>query len=133
MATGLSIPIRVSSGGGFLKESGDLHASSILRTALGDCDNGNPFQQDIGLGVDMIFDQAVPTARPRILSRLVRLFNLFEQQKRFKLKTNTLRWVEGTNGDMTLEFKYVNLESDEENLFKRDILIRDNGSNTGQV
>ena len=133
MATGLAIPIRLSNSGGFLTESGDKHASSILRAALGDDDNRNPFQQNIGLGVSMVFDIADAGARPNILNRLVRLFNVFEQQKRFKLRRNTIRWVEGTNGDMTMTFKYVNLESDEEAVFRESARNIDGGTNPGEV
>lgn len=134
MAKGLAVPIRLSSGGGMLVEEGDAHARKIIQLGLGDGDSDNPFQQNENLGLDMIFDLADPISRPRIVVKLKQIFAKWEELKRFKLRENTLRWTKGeVQGEEVLEFKYINLESDEEKDYRRSFLASSGGESTGTV
>lgn len=97
---------------------GDANDEKILGLALGDDDSENAFEQGIGLGVGMVFDLNDGITRPRILSRMRLIFRRFEQLKRYKMRESTIKWLE-SEGELVLEFKYVNLESDEEKVFRR--------------
>ena len=82
--------------------------------------NENAFQQDIALGDDMVFDLSDPAVKARILRRLYRIFEDFVRLKRYKLKRDTVKFTEDSlNQVLNLEFKYINLESDEERAFSR--------------
>jgi len=113
MARGLKVPVGVDATGGTAWVSGEENDRKTIFTALGDCDSENAFQQELGLGVDMIFDPLDETVRARILRRLKDIFRIFEEADRYKLLPETISWTEG-DGELTLEFKYLNLETDEE-------------------
>jgi hypothetical protein len=114
MATGLKVPIGVNSIGGAALVNGDDNDIKIIKLALTNDDNENAFQQNIGLGEEMIFDLNDPTTRPKIISKLRRIFDKFEANNRFKLLYNTIKWEESSDdGELSLTFKYLNIESDE--------------------
>lgn len=119
MPTGLKVPIYVNKKGGLSLVSGDENDKKIISLSLGDDDNENAFQQNIGLGVGMIFSIADELSRPKIMRRLTEVFRKFESQKRYLLKTNTIKWQKDQNQQLVLEFKYINLESDEEKIFRQ--------------
>lgn len=117
---GLKLPVGVGSNGGASMLDGDENDFKIITIALGSSENENAFQQDITLGEDMVFDLSDQTIRARILVRLYDIFNIFKTKKRFFLKKETIRWEENSrNQELIMTFKYVNLESDEEILFRR--------------
>lgn len=120
MPTGLRIPVGVDPGGGAALVSGDANDAKTIRAALGSDDNENAFQQGIGLGDGMIFDIADGKTRNVIERRVIDIFRRFEAQKRYILRRGTINWVEDS-AEQTFEmsFKYVNLESDEEQLFRQ--------------
>ena len=97
---------------------GEDNNKQIIMTALSDCDNEHAFQQDLGLGADMIFDISDPAERARILRKVTAIFDRFEAQHRFRLLTDTIRWSVA-EGDLTLEFMYHDIESDEDKPFAR--------------
>jgi hypothetical protein len=98
---------------------GDDNDHKIISLALGSDDNENAFQQDIGLGESMIFDVSDPQLRGRIVAKIRNIFRRFEAQKRYRLLGETMRWAPGEPGELILEFKYINLESDEPKTFSR--------------
>lgn len=120
MPRGLALPVRVAPWGGVLLIEGDDNDSKIISLALGSDDNENAFQQDIGLGESMIFDVDDPQLRGRVVAKIRNIFRRFEAQKRYRMLGETLRWLPGAQqGEMILEFKYINLESDEPKTFSR--------------
>jgi len=118
MARGLQVPVGVDITGGTAWVSGEENDRKTIFTALGDCDSENAFQQELGLGIGMIFDPNDETVRARILRRLKNIFRIFEEADRYKLLTETILWS-SVEGELTLEFKYLNLETDEERSFTR--------------
>lgn len=115
MATGLQIPVGVDGTGGANLVSGDDNDRKIIGIALADDDNENAFQQDITLGSFMIFQVNDEVTDAAVLRRLRAIFRVFRQQSRFRLVDNTVTIKAGAEeGERELEFKYVNLESDEE-------------------
>jgi len=120
MAVGLYVPVGVSPGGGALLSDGEDNDRKIIFLALGSDDNENAFQQQIGLGNEMVFGVNDPQIRGTILTRIKRLFRQFEAQKRYRLVNRTLKWREDSaNQEMILEFEYLNLETDEIQTFQR--------------
>src|SRR5438445_220529 len=111
MATGFAIPPRANATGGVALSSGDEQDLSIIALALGADENDNSFQQDTGLGDEMIFDIADPLAEAVILGRLRRVFAMFQRLKRFKLLEETVRFTQ-LDGDTILSFKYLSMETD---------------------
>lgn len=120
MATGLRIPVGASPSGGAALVGGDDNDTKIIKTALSSDDSENAFQQDIGMGESMVFNLNDPVLRAKIRRRLVQIFANFQTQKRFKLLKNTIEWTEDSVAqELILEFKYLNLESDEEKPLRR--------------
>lgn len=127
MPTGLAVPVGVNSRGGAALVNGNENDAKIIKLALADVTNENAFQQGIGPGVDMIFDINDVTSRARIQSRVEAVFRRFEAQQRYKLVDETLSWS-SEGGEMTMEFKYVSLEADEERLFRQQYSGAGDGS-----
>jgi hypothetical protein len=115
---GLAIPFAVSSSGGLATVDSDAQDNKIISLALASDDNANAFQQNIGLGEDMVFDLADSQLRGKMIGRLRTIFTNFQRQKRYKLVESTVVWSD-SDGATTLEFKYFNIESDEERTFRR--------------
>jgi hypothetical protein len=124
MARGLAVPVGVTASGGSRTVEGDAQAEKIIALALADNDNTNAFQQNIGLGVRDVFDVANRGTRARVLARVVEIFAAFEKEKLFKLVRGSVAWKKGETGDQVLEFKYINLESDEVRAFSRTFTAR---------
>lgn len=120
MATGLKLPVGVDSSGGTAMVSGEENDRKTLWTSLSDCENEHAFQQDLGLGNFMIFGISNSKIRAKILRKLATIFGVFEADKRYRLKEESIEWekVEGT-GDLRLKFEYINLETEEVKSFQR--------------
>lgn len=112
MPKGLSLPVGVNKTGSAAMVDGEDNNYKIISIALSDCDNDHAFQQDIGLGADMIFSVNDPISTGKILSRIDAIFEKFEAQHRFKLLKDSIRWRQN-GGDLTMSFDYHDLESDE--------------------
>jgi inorganic pyrophosphatase len=120
MPTGLRIPIGATPSGGLALTDGEENDRKIIIAALGSDENENAFQQGIGLGADMIFDFSDVTVRARIIRKVVEIFRRFEAQKRYRLRQDAVNWAEDAeNQETILSFKYVNLEQDDERLFRQ--------------
>lgn len=121
MPKGLKIPMQANSSGGIATVEGDDNDAKIIKLYLSDGDNENAFQQEITLGVDMIFDILDPLMRARIKNRIERIFDRLKAEKRFDLLRNTFQWDESktSEGELILSFRYLNLESDEEKIYEQ--------------
>lgn len=129
MATGLAMPVGVGQDGGARLSEGDANDDKIIRLALGDDANENAFQQNIGVGADMVFGMADELLQSGIMRRVNEAFKRFEAQKRYALRRNTIRWSrDSSTQEMVLQFKYVALESDREQTFRESFSA--SGSNT---
>jgi hypothetical protein len=120
MARGLKIPVGVDSTGGTAMVSEEDNAKQTIMTALSDCENDHAYQQNVGIGASMVFDINDYFIRARIMRRVEAIFREFEAQNRFKLKRETVKWeAKSGEGALILEFKYFDIESDEEKTFAR--------------
>lgn len=119
MATGLAVPVRVGSNGGSVTVSGDEYARQTLYVGLSDHDNTNAFQQGTGLGEGMIFGLDNDSTKASVLRKLYAMFDIWETERLFRLMRETIKWS-SVDGELILEFKYVNLETDKiEDFHKR--------------
>lgn len=121
MATGLRIPVGVHAGGGAALETGDPQNNKVIKLALGDTDNENAFQQDISMDAFMIFAVDGPEIQSRVIRRVRRIFEDFRRVDRFKLVEGSITLDKGDDGELILEFKYINLESDEEKTYREKL------------
>lgn len=112
MTTGIALPVGVNTHGGVRLVMGDEQAQKIIGLALSDLDSDNAFQQGIGLGADLVFDPASPTFRAKVRQRLFNIFEEFERLKLFRLVRRSIRWTKAVEGEQTLEFAFINLETD---------------------
>jgi hypothetical protein len=119
MATGLAMPVGVGQDGGARLSEGDANDDKIIRLALGDDANEHAFQQNVGVGADMVFGISDELLQSQIMRRVNDVFRRFEAQKRYTLQRNTITWSQdsGTQ-ELILEFKYIALESDREQTFR---------------
>ena len=120
MARGLRIPVGPGPLGGLALVDGDVQASKVISLALGQLDNRNAFQQDIGLGSeDFVFNVQSAETRAAIRRRVVQVFADFEDRNLFRLVPNSIAFEEDSAAqELILELRYINLESDEEETFR---------------
>lgn len=112
MAKGLKIPVQVDNKGGSLVVEGDEYSRQVLFTGLAGHDNVNAFQQGTGLGEGMIFGLTDTSTRASVLRRLRELFDVWEAERLYRLMSETIRWSKDSQrGELILDFKYVNLET----------------------
>lgn len=120
MSVGLRLPVGASPTGGFSLVEKDEQASKIIGLGLQSSDSENAFQQDISLEDDMIFDVQSGELQAKILRRVVAIFRAFEQENLFKLVAESVNFeVDSAQQNLTMELHYINLESDEEEIFRR--------------
>lgn len=120
MPAGLKVPVGVNAGGGAATVEGDDNDTKIIKLALMSDDNENAFQQNIGLGEEMIFDLSTPTSKSKIAVKIKRIFAKFQAEKRYKLLNNTIKWIDDSEDQtVTLQFRYLNLESDEPQTYEQ--------------
>lgn len=123
MAKGIQIPVKVNAYGGTSVVEGDSYADQVLRIGLSGHSNMNAFQQDTGLGEGMIFGLDSTSTKASVLRRLYAIFEEWEAQRLYKLMAETIKWVSDSSvGDLILEFKYINLETDQVKSFEKRFL-----------
>jgi hypothetical protein len=106
------LPVGVNRRGGIRTVVGDANDVKILSTALSDNQNEHAYQQDPGLGGEMIFAINDHAVRGIIIQRLRDVFADFERQHRYKLIEDSASWSQD-GGELHLSFDYFNIESDE--------------------
>jgi hypothetical protein len=119
MVTGLRIPVGVNASGGTALVSGDECKRQLILTSLSSSESANAFQQEINLGQEMIFQQDSPSFRAGIMRKLIKIFTEFEKQKLFRLMRETIAWSAGEEGELVLEFSYIDIESDATRFFRK--------------
>jgi hypothetical protein len=121
MARGLAIPVGVDATGGTAMAEGDPKNTQVISTAIADCDSDHAYQLDLGVGSGMIFDINDPEGQSQVIRRVRSVFQDFRDVQRFKLLPNTIKIEQETEGELVMEFKYIDLESDEEKTFRETL------------
>jgi hypothetical protein len=122
------MPVGVGPKGGARVSEGSEQDDKIIRLALGDDDNENAFQQNVGMGAGMVFDVSDVMVRAKVVTRMRSIFRRFEAQKRYRLREDTIRWKQ-SGGDLVLYFAYINLESDQ----SKDFSMKLNAASGGDL
>lgn len=119
MTTGLKIPVSVSKTGGFALSTGEEDAYKMISSALSDNENNHAFQQNLGLDPTLVFSTNNATTRAEILHNIRTIFGTFTRAKLFSLVESSIVFKKENSGEVTIEFNYVNLETDELKTFKK--------------
>ena len=120
MGTGIATVWKATGRGGLLVVTGREHVAGITSTALGDGDNRNPFQSELGLGEDFIFNPDDPTTltdiRERVESIVERLqgYELLSLQ----LRPDNLTLQRTDVGEYAIPVYIIDLETDDEYAFE---------------
>lgn len=123
MTKALRVPIGVNIYGGTATVEGAEHKKQIIKLALSNGDSANAFQQDISLGVDMIFGLDGTSLRSSVLQRVLTIFADFEGQKLFRLMKETVKWASLGDGQLELSFQYVDIETDSVQSFRKEYTV----------
>lgn len=118
MAKGLKIPVQVDQTGSSATVEGDEYAKQILDIGLTAHDNANAFEQESGLGDGMIFGLTDTSQKAAILRRLYQMFDEWEAQRLYRLMRETIVWTK-QQGELILQFEYVNLETNTVESFRK--------------
>ncbi len=120
MSRGLALPVGATNTGSSKQTEGDEQASKVILLALSDNDNDNAFQQDEGLGAAHVFQLSDAGTRAYVNNRLKEIFAKFARVRLYQLQQSSIKWAKGDEaGDKVLEFKYINLETNEVQEFKK--------------
>jgi len=119
MAKGLKIPVGVTATGGTAAVEGEEHNLQLIGTSLSSSESANAWQQEVNLGEDMIFGLDESTLRTTILRRLYQIFEAFEANKLYQLDRDSIEWSREQDGELTLELRYIDLETDEPRTFRK--------------
>lgn len=112
MAVGLAIPVGTGPDGRAKLERNDQQLTKIIGSHLSFSDSENPYQ-DIGID-QVIFDINDKRLQPLIRYRLEVLFDRLEAEERARLDDGSIKFIQDAHeGEMVLEFKYWNLETNE--------------------
>jgi len=123
MIKSLKIPIGVDSTGGTKTVSSDDRKRQLISIALSSGDSLNAFQQDINLGMGMIFGKDGTDLRSSVLRRLYAIFDQFEVDKLFQLMRETIQWNSNNEGELTLNFYYIDIETDSQQFFAKNFTV----------
>lgn len=115
MAKGLSVPLRVSKGGGAAKEQEDSQLDKLVVLAMQEGGDNNPFQ-DLGMKPKIIFRINDDAAKFDVVDDIKRILKSFEG--RVELGPNGIVVDEKSNpqleeGESNVSFEYINLDINE--------------------
>jgi hypothetical protein len=110
MGTGIAIPVRAIHGRA-VPQSGEKQIGKVILLAMGDGDNVNPFNTDVGIQ-HPVFDLPNPSTQAVIRREVEVHFARFEAN--LKAKLIDLTFEETGPGELTVSVKYHDLETDEE-------------------
>ena len=109
MGQGLRIPIGVNRGGGANLEPDPQHLTTILRLALSEGNDDNPFQQ-LGISDTLIFALNDSSNRGLARNAVERILNKFSERLRLD-QTVPVDVIQTGDGEVELSFRYVNLDT----------------------
>jgi hypothetical protein len=110
MATGLSAPFAVKQGR-LIRTTGEEQLRKIILLSLSDCSSDNPFQ-DLGIGIQAIFNVEGPEVRFSIARRIQGVFKLLQAQGRATLSPNYPKFeVNRAQCELVVYIHYINLET----------------------
>lgn len=110
--TGIAIPFSADGRGRIALVSGDDQLQKIIAMNLSDCQSDNPFQDDLGIGADMVFAIASTKLRADLKRRITVLFRRLQLQDRARLAAAPTFEIDDKQQELNVDINYVNIEED---------------------
>jgi len=108
--TGIAIPFSADGRGRLALVSGDDQLRKLIILNLSDCDSANPYQDDLGLGADMIFAIASVKLRADVKRKVNSLFRRLQLTDRARLSGPPSFTTDEEEQSITMDIDYINLE-----------------------
>lgn len=105
---GIDSPMDSDGRGGLKRSTGLDQLKKLIRNNLQDCDSENPFQDDLGLGSQHIFELNNEDAQSDLRVRIKALFKRLSLENRASLDGPIT--FTSVDGEMTADVSYINLE-----------------------
>ena len=99
--------------------TGSDQSLKILFLALGSDETENAFEDDRNLGYGHVFDFSDRATQAVIRRRLEVIFGRFVELRRFSLVAESVEFRPGAEGELELSFRYIDLETDSTETFRR--------------
>lgn len=114
MAQGLALPIYPIQGGATL-ETDSKQLQKIIMLQLSDCENSNPFNQNVGIDGGIVFQNNDAALRALIRARILQVFRNTEKAGRAKLVNGFPTFADDSaNQELICSIRYINLETEQE-------------------
>lgn len=114
MASGLALPLIPVNGRAPIEED-QQQLAKILMLQLADCENTNPFNQDVGMSGDIVFQNNTVALQALIRARVISVFRIKEKEGRARLLEGFPTFkVNSDTQELVCSIKYVDLEANEE-------------------
>jgi len=110
MATGIAIPFQANGRGRLLLVSGEDQLRKIILLNLMNLESDNPFQQDIGLGGEMIFAVQSNELKGELRRRVNAFFRRLQLQNRARLAKPPVFEERPESQELEMIISYINLE-----------------------
>lgn len=107
---GIAVPFSSDGRGRLALVSGDEQLRKIIICGLMDCENENPFNQDIGLGSQMIFAQNIDSLQADLRRRINALFRRLQLADRARLASPVKFTVNSAEQELECDVHYLNIE-----------------------
>lgn len=108
--TGIAIPFSADGRGRLALVSGENQLRKLIILNLSDCDSANPYQDDLGIGADMVFAIASVKLRADVKRRATLLFRRLQLSDRARLAEPPSFETDQASQSITMNIDYINLE-----------------------
>ena len=108
---GIAIPFQANGRGGLLLLTGGEQMRKIIFTRLSDCESSNPYQQDIGIGADMIFAINDESLQAELRRRIDLNFSELRAQGRARLLKPPLFKRKSETQELEVLVQYLDMET----------------------
>jgi len=125
MANGINTPVKASKAGGAEILRGTKQKAKILRDALAEGGDDNPFQ-DLGIKADALFQTEGPIAAADLKLEVERILKKFSATIAID-ENNPVRIFKNEVGELGVTFKWVDLETNDVQDFAEYVQAPGNG------
>lgn len=113
-ASGLALPFQASGEGGLKVMTGDEYIIQLVRTYAADCDSDNPFQNDMGIGLEAVFQvSSDPAWKGQVRRKMQQMFKQYLERTNLAV-LKSVNFTKDTEGEETMNVVFISVESNEE-------------------
>lgn len=118
MATGLSLPLAAINGRAALETSDSKQLLKIIMIECGDCENVNPFNNDVGLDGGVVFQINDAALQALVRARIASVFATKNKQGRARLVDGYPIFEQDSKAqDLICSVRYLDLETGDTQFF----------------